>query len=351
MGLEFKNVYHAYERNQVVHNVSFHASKGEITCLLGPSGCGKTTLLQIAAGILDLQKGEICLNGKRLAGSGYNPPPEDRSIGLVFQDGALFPHLNVEKNIGFGIRDKTLRKKRVHDLLEKIGMAGFEKRFPHTLSGGQQQRVAFARAIAPSPSLLLLDEPFANVDIQLRKNLRALVRSILKREGCAAIMVTHDPNEALDVADKIVVLNTGRVVQSGSAEDLYDFPISADIECLLGGGQICKATLTATHLETAFGKWPHSVIAERQSKDTAPNIGAVEVGIRAQNLTLKAAKSDLKVQDVTCIGSHLKITVGTSDSSDILFAHLPRNSKIRIGDTVKITPTPHSVFVFPNSNQ
>ena len=354
MGLKFQNIHHAYGRNKVVHDVSFSAEQGEITCLLGPSGCGKTTLLQIAAGILDIQHGQLFLKGKILAESGNNPPPEKRSVGLVFQDGALFPHLNVEKNIGFGIRDASKRSARVKDLLEKIGMGGFEKRFPNTLSGGQQQRIAFARAIAPSPSLLLLDEPFANVDIQLRKNLRALVRSILKTEGCAAILVTHDPSEALEIADKIVVLNAGRVIQSGSPQTLYDHPATTDIEALLGGGQPLSGTLSQTHIKTVFGEWPRSVIAPQEESATPLPLplplplGEINICIRANDIDIKTSNtSSISIQDITCIGAHLRATLQTPESTDILFANLPRSSKLNTGDTVEILPRKSSIFIFP----
>lgn len=347
MGLKFQNIHHAYGRNKVLHDVSFSANNSEITCLLGPSGCGKTTLLQIAAGILDVQQGQMLLDGNVLAKSRNNPPPEKRSIGLVFQDGALFPHLNVEKNIGFGIRDKTVRTERVKDLLGNIGMAGFERRFPNTLSGGQQQRVAFARAIAPCPAVLLLDEPFANVDIQLRKNLRALVRTVLKREGCAAIMVTHDPAEALEVADKLVVLKSGKVIQSGVTQELYDFPASSDIEALLGGGQTLFGTLTQTHLITPFGAWSKTVIAALQDGSQPLALGDVDLGIRPGDVEITQNGDKLVIQDITCIGPHLRATISLPDTAELMFATLPRSSKLQIGEKVCIQPRHASVIVFP----
>lgn len=349
MGLEFRNIHHAYGRNKVIYGVSFIAEKGEITCLLGPSGCGKTTLLQIAAGILDVQQGQVLIDGAILAAPQNNPPPEKRSVGLVFQDGALFPHLNVEKNIGFGVHDKDIRMSRTIELLEKIDMAGFEKRFPNTLSGGQQQRIAFARAIAPSPKLLLLDEPFANVDIQLRKNLRALVRSILKEENCAAIMVTHDPDEALEIADKIVILNEGRVVQWGTSEDLYDYPASYAVEALLGGGEEISGALSKAHITTAFGKWPLSVIASGKDDQDKHITGDVNLAIRACDLSIKKANSSISIQDITNVGPHLRATLSTPISTEFLFAELPRASKFKIGDSVDIKPKDHTVFIFSKS--
>lgn len=346
MGLEFNNIHHAYGRTKVLHDISFQAENGEITCLLGPSGCGKTTLLQIAAGILKLQQGRVALNGKIMAEVGNNPPPEKRSTGLVFQDGALFPHLSVKDNIGFGLRDKKEKVRRVNDLLDKIGLSEFGVRFPSTLSGGQQQRVAFARAIAPSPSLLLLDEPFANVDIRLRKDLRAMVRSILQQENCAVIMVTHDPSEALEIADKIVVLGKGRVIQFGSTEDLYDYPAAPAVESLLGGGQILLGALTQNHIVTQFGQWDRKTLALRRGELA---LGDVDVAVRAEDLQVAKGESHLKVVDITCIGPGLRATIMDSETSDLLSAIIPRRSNLSVGDRVVVMPREASVLIFPKA--
>lgn len=346
VSLQFQNISYAYGGKTVVDDVSFLAKKGEITCLLGPSGCGKTTVLQIAAGILDVQSGQLLLDGELLAEPKNNPPPEQRPIGLVFQDGALFSHLTVEQNIGFGVADKTLRKARIRDLLTKINMDGMQQRFPNTLSGGQQQRVAFARAIAPSPAVLLLDEPFANVDIQRRKNLRVLVRTLLKGENCTAIMVTHDPGEALEIADEIVILNAGKVIQAGSVEECYDHPASATVEALLGGGQTVTAELTKTQVITEFGTWPLSVLASSVDGLKHAYPGMVSLAIRAEDVDIKSSGSALEIIDITCIGRHLRATISSANTENLLIANLPRASKLQMGDKVDIQPKTGSVLLF-----
>jgi len=188
MGLEFQDIHHRYGAVEALSGISLSVGQGDILCLLGQSGCGKSTLLNLTAGNLALQTGDIRLDGKVLASANHSPPPENRPVGLVFQEGALFPHLTVAQNIGFGVKDKHRRVGIVSELLEQIGLEGFGDRFPHTLSGGQQQRVAVARALAPQPAILLMDEPFASIDIMLRRRLREEIRQILKARHCISIL-------------------------------------------------------------------------------------------------------------------------------------------------------------------
>ena len=226
MGLEFQDIHHRYGSVDALSGISLSVEQGEILCLLGQSGCGKSTLLNLTAGNLALQRGKIRLDGEVLVSPNHNPPPEQRPVGLVFQEGALFPHLTVAQNIGFGVTDKQRRGAVVDELLEQIGLDGFGDRFPHSLSGGQQQRVAVARALAPEPAILLMDEPFASIDIMLRRRLREEIRQILKARHCISILVTHDPEEAIETADQIAVMESGVISQLGTAEDLYNEPTS-----------------------------------------------------------------------------------------------------------------------------
>lgn len=196
----------------LIRDLSLELDQGQIGCLMGRSGCGKSTLLRSIAGFESLAAGTISMNGKLIASPGFNIPPEERHIGLMFQDYALFPHLTVEKNIGFGLNklNRHARQQRIDEMLNLVGLNHMGKRYPHELSGGQQQRVALARSLAPAPDLLLLDEPFSNLDLDLRATLAQQVREILKDTHCTALMVTHSPEEAQAVGDRIGEIRDGR---------------------------------------------------------------------------------------------------------------------------------------------
>lgn len=254
MSLEFRHIAHSYGKVPALHDVSFSAAAGEITCLLGASGCGKSTLLNLAAGLLPVQQGSVHLSGNLLAQAGTNPPPEARSIGLVFQEGALFPHMTIAKNIGFGLSAEE--QHLVDGWLDAVGLTELGGRYPHELSGGQRQRAALARAMAPGPDVLLMDEPFASVDIVLRRRLRRDCRVLLRERGTTTILVTHDPEEALDIADRIAVMDAGRIIQFGSPQDLRERPEAASVGAIFGGAQIVAAKRAGEGLETAFGNWP-----------------------------------------------------------------------------------------------
>lgn len=202
--------------------------QGDLLALLGPSGCGKTTLLRIIAGFEPLQAGTVTIAGRKVAAINLSVPPEKRSIGMVFQDFALFPHLTLAQNVAFGLQSKKDRQtqKRVAEVIALVGLEGLERRYPHELSGGQQQRVALARALAPQPALILLDEPFSNLDVHVRFYLRHEVRTILKATGTSAIFVTHDQEEALSIADQVAVMRQGQIEQIGTPEEVYRQPQS-----------------------------------------------------------------------------------------------------------------------------
>lgn len=209
-----------------VNGVDVAVKQGEIVCLLGPSGCGKSTLLRLAAGLEDVQQGEIHIGGERVAHPGRSLPPEARDVGLVFQDYALFPHLDVLGNVVFGLKGTKDGRERALDLLGRVGMADRAGAYPHTLSGGQQQRVALARALAPRPSVMLLDEPFSGLDRALRQEVRDRTLSLLRSTGVASLVVTHDPEEAMFLADRIVLMRDGKIEQEGSPSDLYLRPVT-----------------------------------------------------------------------------------------------------------------------------
>ncbi len=256
MLLEVSNLSHAYGGEAVVRGLSFALPRGAIGCLLGPSGCGKTTVLRCIAGFEAVQEGEIRLAGKVVSRPGAALPPEKRRIGMVFQDYALFPHLRIAENIAFGLArfGAADRAERLRELAELVRLADVLQKYPHEISGGQQQRVALARALAPRPELLLLDEPFSNLDVELRERLSLEVRDIIRASGATAILVTHDQHEAFAMADEIGVLHAGRIQQWDVAYNLYHRPANRFVADFVGEGVFLPAkALNPNQLEIELG--------------------------------------------------------------------------------------------------
>ncbi|MCH2220852.1 MAG: ABC transporter ATP-binding protein [Dechloromonas sp.] len=255
--LELNGVVQRYGGHTVVNGVDFRLEAGSIACLLGPSGCGKTTLLRCIAGFEEIADGEIRLHGEVVSKPGLSTPPEKRRIGMVFQDYALFPHLTVEQNVAFGLGRKPAEDAhlRVRQLLATVGLHGQGNKYPHELSGGQQQRVALARALAPRPNLILLDEPFSNLDVGLRERLSVEVREILKREGSTAIMVTHDQHEAFAMADEIGIMYEGRIQQWDVPYNLYHRPSNRFVADFIGQGVLLPGIVAGgTNVDMELGK-------------------------------------------------------------------------------------------------
>jgi iron(III) transport system ATP-binding protein len=261
--VEVRGLTVRYGDRVAVDAVDLAVAGGGITALLGPSGCGKTSLLRAIAGFEVPAAGEVVIAGRPVAGPGVWVPPERRRVAMVFQEGALFPHLTVRGNVLYGLpRDRWWRRgggrreERARAALDLVGMAELGDRYPDQLSGGQQQRVALARALAPEPSLVLLDEPFANLDASLRQRVRAEVRAILRAAGATAVLVTHDQEEALSVADTVAVMERGRILQSGSPEAVYRRPASAEVARFVGDGQLVDCTVEAGVARSVFGRAP-----------------------------------------------------------------------------------------------
>jgi iron(III) transport system ATP-binding protein len=252
--------------------------RGEFVALLGPSGCGKTTLLRLIAGFEHPDAGEVRIEDARVAGGTAWVPPERRRVGMVFQDYALFPHLTVAENVGFGVR-RSERRGRVREVLDLVGLAGYEPRYPHELSGGQQQRVALARALAPEPAVVLLDEPWSNIDALLRASMRDDLARILRAIGVTVVLVTHDREEAFSLADRIALMRTGTVVQEGSPEELYRAPADRWTAEFVGAGNFLRGRVANGLVETLLGRFP-----------IAGGNGAAEVDvlIRPELLELRA---------------------------------------------------------------
>ncbi|MCS6836402.1 MAG: ABC transporter ATP-binding protein [Anaerolineae bacterium] len=255
--IELQAVTKRYGNLVALHNVTMSVPRGAILTLLGPSGCGKTTFLRLLAGIQTPDEGAIWLNGRLVADGGGKTfvPPEDRRVGLVFQDYALFPHLDVGHNVAFGLKGTRQEKAaRVADMLALVGLTGYERRMPYLLSGGQQQRVALARALAPLPDIMLLDEPFSNLDTALRTQVRSEVRDILRQANMTTVFVTHDQQEALSLSDRVAVIFDGVVQQLGTPQELYNTPCSAEVAAFMGEANFVPAEASGTKALSPLGE-------------------------------------------------------------------------------------------------
>lgn len=252
--LEVTKLTRCFGGRNVVDGVSFAVRPGRITCLLGPSGCGKSTTLRMIAGVELSDSGEVRINGTLVVGPGVMVPPERRSVGLMFQDFALFPHLDVAGNIAFGLTGTRAEKSaRVEELLRRVSLEGFGAKFPHELSGGEQQRVALVRALAPRPRIMLMDEPFSGLDHRLRDGIRDSTLDLLKEEGTAVVLVTHEPEEAMRMADQIALMRAGRIVQIGPPAAIYGRPADGSAAAFFSDLNIVRGQVFSGRVATAFG--------------------------------------------------------------------------------------------------
>jgi len=351
VSIRFEGVSHHYpERGMVLRDLDLEVGPGEILCLLGPSGCGKTTLLRLASGLEPLQKGRITLDGQLIAEPGRETPPEARGVGFVFQDYALFPHLTVEENVAFGLRlvPRGQRKWRIMDALARVGLEAFASSWPHMLSGGQQQRVALARALAPRPAVLLLDEAFASLDARLREQVRDDTLHVLQEAGIATLIVTHDAEEAMFMADRIALMNAGRIEQLGPPSALYLAPMSQFVATFLGEVNRLPGTIRDGLAETPIGP-----VKPREPAPAAEG-GAVEVLLRPEGLRLLPADSNLgtsaEVEACRLLGATTLVHLAVADGQGGLLhlhARLPPGVWLSRGDRVTVAMDPERAFVFP----
>ncbi|WP_435115215.1 ABC transporter ATP-binding protein [Halolamina sp. C58] len=283
--LELSNVAKEFAGERAVDGVDLAVREGELLTLLGPSGCGKTTTLRTIAGLESPTEGTVRVGGEVVAGEGREVPPEERDVGMVFQEFALFPHLSVAENVAFGLddRDGDAAQQRVADLLELVGLEGYGDRSPTELSGGQRQRVALARSLAPEPDVLLLDEPFSNLDVALRVEMREEVTRILNEAGVTAVSVTHDQEEALSISDRVAVMSDGHVEQVGSPESLFEHPESRFVASFLGQASFVPGKITESSVDTTIGSYGRDLL----KGVTDEYIGAdVDVLVRPDDLRL-----------------------------------------------------------------
>ena len=253
--LKIENLARVFDGRAVVDDVSLSVQAGQVTCLLGPSGCGKSTTLRIIAGIDQQTSGSIYVDGAMICDGTTSVPPENRSIGLMFQDFALFPHLSVAGNVAFGLTgSKAEKAARVDSLLGRMGMTRFKDEYPHQLSGGEQQRVALARALAPRPKIMLMDEPFSGLDNRLRDGIRDETLSLLKEEGTAVLLVTHEPDEAMRMADEIALMRRGKIIQRGAPYNLYNTPVDKEAAAFFSDINVITGKVEGALTQTAFGQ-------------------------------------------------------------------------------------------------
>lgn len=316
----------------VVNGLSFTVREGEIFALLGASGCGKTTALRCIAGFEPCDRGCVTLDGRVLADEQRGVPAEQRGIGFVFQDYALFPHLSVRENVAFGLRGmpRAARLARADEVIQMAGLGGLENRMPHALSGGQQQRVALARAIAPRPRLLLLDEPFSNLDALLRQETREKVKELLRAEGMTAVLVTHDQEEALSFADRIAVMQNGRIEQIGTPEEVYARPRTLFVAQFLGRTNLLLTHAEGDEAETALGRL----------RLHRPASGAVLLSIRPEHLALTAAEPSAEAPPATVVAREFRghdITYRVQLGSVDWLVHTDNRCLFNPGDAVQVT--------------
>jgi len=345
--LEFKSVTRRYtDAGAGISELSFEVGAGEILCLLGPSGSGKSTVLRLAAGLERPDAGEIIIDGKSVAGNGSFQPPEKRGVGLIFQDFALFPHLSVIDNVAFGLQ-KEPRNKRYEiasDVLQKVNLAHLEGAFPNTLSGGEQQRVALARALATSPGVMLMDEPFSDLDTQLRDTVRAELMDLLRASGAATILVTHDPSEAMRVADCIILLRDAKLAQMGTPEELYFQPVDREAAAFFGDLNIIHSKVSGGMAATPLG------IVSANGFETGSR---VEVLIRPGDVTISpgaevgshsAQVTDRRIASGACL---VELDAKGDGMPAHMLAQIGVDQAPEVGATVGLTFDPARAHIFP----
>ena len=281
--LEVRNLTRHFDGHAAVNGVSLQVMPGQVTCLLGPSGCGKSTTLRIIAGVDRQDSGEVFVDGQLISDAKTNIPPEHRPIGLMFQDFALFPHLSVAENIEFGLSGpKAARVERVSELLSRVDLPDAINAYPHQLSGGEQQRVALARAVAPRPSVMLMDEPFSGLDERLKDDIRDATLAVLKDENTAVLLVTHEPGEAMRMADEIALMRDGQIVQQGAPYNIYNAPVDKSAAAFFSDINIIRGKVQGALVSTPFGEF----LAPGRADGTE-----IEIVIRPQHLRMDFDRS------------------------------------------------------------
>jgi iron(III) transport system ATP-binding protein len=351
--LVLSGISHGYAGTPVLRDVSLELAAGEVTCLLGPSGCGKSTLLRIAAGVERQAEGTVVVAGRVVSDAARHVPPEGRGIGLMFQDFALFPHLSVTRNVAFGLSGPTAeRAGRARALLDRVGLGPHGDKFPHQLSGGEQQRVALARALAPRPPILLMDEPFSGLDNRLRDGIRDETLDILKEEGTAVLLVTHEPDEAMRMADRIALMRDGRIVQEGAPYNIYNSPVDREAAMFFSDINVIHGVVQDFATDTPFGRFLTPGLADRAD---------VEIIIRPQHLKMDFDRNGSgplptssdgvpargRVQRVRFVGNQSIVELAMDHDGSSLKATIPGVFLPRPGTPLWLSLRRDRCFVFP----
>jgi iron(III) transport system ATP-binding protein len=339
--LTFENVERRYGEQIALRGVSLDIAPGEVVCLLGPSGCGKTTLLRIAAGIEKPSAGRVLLNELEVAGPDRFVPPEKRSVGLMFQDFALFPHLTIAANVAFGLKSlgKDEAQRQAMGALGRVGLARMANEYPHVLSGGEQQRVALARAIAPRPAVLLMDEPFSGLDVQLRDSMQEETLALLRETRTTCIIVTHHPEEAMRLGDRIVVMRGGRLVQEGAGEDLYRHPADLFVARLFSEINEITAKVDGTRVVCALGDFPAPGFEDGE-------IVKLCVRQRAVQIKTDGAGRRARVIDVKFLGDAARVELAVEGLDERLKVRVRESEAPAKGAEVRIAVDPARVILF-----
>ena len=344
--LKIEDVRRVYGDATALDGVSLDVAPGEIVCLLGPSGCGKTTMLRVVSGIERPSSGRVLINGSEVAGPNRYVPPEERSIGLMFQDFALFPHLNILDNVAFGLRSLAadVRETSARAILDRVGLAGFADAYPSTLSGGQQQRVALARAIVPRPAVMLMDEPFSGLDIQLRDAMQEETLALLRETRATSLIVTHNPEEAMRLGDRIVVMKRGRIVQQGTTQSLFRNPASLFVARLFSEINEIPVRVRGGEVATAAATFPAPGLLDGQAAVLCLRERAITVA-PADNSASRRLNG--RITDIKFLGDVTRIDLAVEGFDQILKARVTEAAGLHKGSEVNVSIAPESGLVFP----
>ncbi|MEP0153727.1 ABC transporter ATP-binding protein [Pseudophaeobacter sp.] len=351
--LEIRNIHRYFDGRAVVDDVSLQIQAGQVTCLLGPSGCGKSTTLRMIAGVEMQDSGEIYVDGKLICDTVFRVPPERREIGLMFQDFALFPHLSVADNVAFGLKgSKDEKRLRVEELLQKVSLTRFIDDYPHQLSGGEQQRVALARALAPRPRIMLMDEPFSGLDNRLRDGIRDETLTLLKEEDTAVLLVTHEPEEAMRMADEIALMRGGKIVQQGAPYNVYTRPSDKASVAFFSDINVLKSQVNGALADTPFGQFLAPGIADRTDVDIVFRPQHVRIDFdRAGKGPLPTATDGVPARAVVkrarYLGHESLVEFQMDYDGSVLKVTVPRVFLPEVGRVMWLTVPRNRCFVFP----
>ena len=351
-GLSLRNVSRRFGARLAADDVTLDVNRSEVLCILGPSGCGKSTTLRIAAGLERADAGRVYIGGRLVEGEEdgryRHVPPEKRGVGLMFQDYALFPHLSVKDNIAFGLKGMAPveRALRVAEEIENIGLSHLADAFPHTLSGGEQQRVALARMLAPRPSVVLMDEPFSGLDSTLRESLRRTTLQHLRGLAAAVVIVTHDPDEAMRLGDRVVLMRRGRIVQSGTPLEIHSRPVDREAAALLGGGNLFRGQVKDGLADSPFGPVSARHLPEGGKAEVYYRAASIRIGndgLRARIRAIRPSQAGLEIEAEIAAS---ELPKGAQAPISVLAA-APNDAKLTLGAEIRLSALPENALVFP----